>query len=98
MSDSEGSPQRDDRHHRRSCYRSPVSPGYAGETLAEPEERRVAEAAVSVRPLARQPRAAPTDPESPAQEPVPAREAAPAAQAAAPAAPPPEVAPGCTGS
>ena len=46
MSDSDGSPQRDDRHHRRSRSRSPVSPGCAEETLAEREERRLAEAVV----------------------------------------------------
>ena len=49
MSDSDGSPQRDDRHHRQSCSRSPVSPKGAGQTPAEREERRLAEAAVPVR-------------------------------------------------
>ena len=43
MSDSDGSPQRDDRHHRRSRSRSPVSPAGAGETPAEREERWLAE-------------------------------------------------------
>ena len=37
MSDSEGSPQRDDRHHRQSRSRSPVSPELARETHAERE-------------------------------------------------------------
>ena len=41
MSDSDGSPQRDDRHHRQSSSRSPVSPGCAGETPAEREERHL---------------------------------------------------------
>ena len=77
MSDSDGSPQRDNGHHRRSRSRSPVSPGYAGETLAEREEPRLVEAAVLVRQPAGHPRAAPADPEPPAQEPVPAEEAAP---------------------
>ena len=98
MSDSDGSPQRDDSHHCRSRSRSPVSAGYVGETVAEREERRLAGAAVPVRPPVQQPRAAPADPEPPAQEPVPAEEAAPAAQAAAPAAPPPEEAPGAQGA
>ena len=93
MSDSDGSLQQDDLHYLGSCSRSPVPPGCAGETLAEREERRLAEAAVPVRPPADQPQAAPNDPGPPAQEPVPAREAAPAAQAAATAAPPPEEAP-----
>ena len=56
MSDSYGSTQRDDRHHSRSRSRSPVSPGRAGETLAECEERRLAEAAVPVGPPAGRPR------------------------------------------
>ena len=38
MSDSDGSPQQDDRHHRRSRSCSPVSPEGAGETPAEREE------------------------------------------------------------
>ena len=88
MSDSDGSPQRDDRHHRRSRSRSPVSPGCVGVTLAEREERPLAKAAVPVERQAGQPQAAPADPKPPAQDPVPAGEAAPAAQAAAPANPP----------
>ena len=48
MADSDGSPRRDDRHHRRSCSRSPASPEWTGETLAEREEWRLAEAAVLV--------------------------------------------------
>ena len=76
MADSDGSLGRDDRHHRRSRSRSPVSsPEWTGETLAEREERRLAEAAVVGPPL-------------PAREPGPAETAAPAAQAASPAAPP----------
>ena len=58
MSDSDGSPQRDDHHHCSSPSRSPVSPRCAGETLAEWVERRLTEAAVPVGPLAGQPRAA----------------------------------------
>ena len=81
MADSDGSPQRDDRHHRRSCSRSPASPEWTGETLAEREERRLAEAAVLV------------GPPPPAREPEPAEMTAPAAQAASPAAPPREGAP-----
>ena len=50
MADSDGSPQRDNRHHRRSRSRSPVSPECTGETPAEREERRLAEAAVLVGP------------------------------------------------
>ena len=76
MADSDGSLGRDDRHHRRSRSRSPVSsPEWTAETLAEREERRLAEAAVVGPPL-------------PAREPGPAETAAPAAQAASPAAPP----------
>ena len=45
MLDSDGSPQQDDRLHRRSRSRSPVSPGCEGETPAEREERRLADAA-----------------------------------------------------
>ena len=60
MADSDGFPQRDDRHHRRSRYRSPVSPEWTGETPPEREERRLAEAAVRV------------GPPPPAQEPEPA--------------------------
>ena len=76
MADSDGSPQRDDRHRRRSRSRSPASPEWTGETLAEREERRLAEAAVLVGPPA------------PARDPDPAEVTAPAAQAASPAAPP----------
>ena len=50
MADSDGSPQRDDRHHRRSRSRSRVSPEWTGEVPAEREERRLAEAAVLVEP------------------------------------------------
>ena len=50
MADSDGSPQQDDRHHRRSRSRSPASPEWTGETLAEREERRLVEAAVQVSP------------------------------------------------
>ena len=98
MSDSEGPPQLDDRHHQRSGSRSPVSPGCAGETLAEREERRLAEAAVLVGPPAGQPRAAPADTEPSTRGPAPAEETAFAAQAAGPAAPPPEGAPGSQGA
>ena len=41
MADSDGSPQRDDRHHRRSRSRSPVSLEWTGETPVEREERRL---------------------------------------------------------
>ena len=75
MADSDGSPQRDDRHHRRSHSCSPVSPEWTGETPAERKERRLAEAAVLVGPPPL------------AQEPEPAEVTAPAAQAARPAAP-----------
>ena len=98
MLDSDGSPKRDDRHHRRSRFRSPVSPGCAGETLAEREERRLAEAAVSVGPPAGQPRAARADPGLSAQGPAPTEETAPPAQAGNPVAPPPEGAPGAQGA
>ena len=90
MSDSDGSPQRDARHHRRSRSRSPVSPGCAGETLEEREERGLAEAAVPVGPPAGQPRAASDDTGPLTQGPKRAEETAPAAQAASPAAPPRE--------
>ena len=50
MADSDGSPQWDDRHHRRSRSRSPASTEWTGQTLAEREERRLAEAAVLVGP------------------------------------------------
>ena len=88
MSDSDGSPQRDDRHHRRSRSRSPVSPEWAGETPAEREERRLAEAAVPVGPPAGQPWAASANTGLSTKVPGPAEEAAPAAEAASPAAPP----------
>ena len=45
MADSDGSPNQDHRHHRRSRSCSPVSPEWTGETPAEREERRLAEAA-----------------------------------------------------
>ena len=96
-SDSNGSPQREDRHRRRSRSRSPVSPGCAGETLAEREGQRLVEAAVPVGPPARQPRAALANPELSTQGPALAEETAPAAQAANPAAPPPEGATGAQG-
>ena len=93
MSDSDGSPQRDNRHHRRSCSRSPVSPEWAGETPAEREEQRLEEAAVPVGPPPGQPRAASADTGPSTQEPEPAEVTAPAAQTASPAAPPREGAP-----
>ena len=83
MSESDGSSQQEDGHHRRSRSRSPVSPGSAGDTHAEQEERRLAEAAVPLGLLAGQPQAAPGDPKQPAPGPVLAGEAAPAAQAVA---------------
>ena len=46
MSNSDGSPQRDDGLQRRTRSRSPISPGCKGETPTEQEERRPAEAAV----------------------------------------------------
>ena len=98
MLDSDGSSQRDDRHHHRSRSRSPVSPGYAEETFAEREEQRLAEAAVPVGPPARQPRAASADTGPWTQGPAPAEETAPAVQAASPAAPPREGAPGARGA
>ena len=88
MADSDGSPKRDDRHHRRSRSRSPISPEWAGEAPAEREERRLAEAAVLVAPPAGQPRAASADTGPSTQEPEPAEVTAPAAEAASPAAPP----------
>ena len=94
MSDSDCSPQRDDRHHCRSRSRSPVSPGCAGETLAEREERRLAEAAVPVEPPAGQPQTASADTGPSTRGPAPAEETAPAAQAAIPTAPPPHGASG----
>ena len=98
MSDSNGSPLRDDRHHRQSRSRSPVSPGCAGETLEEREERRLAEAAVPVGPPAGQPRAASADTGPSTQGPEQAEETPPAAQAASPAAPPRQGAPGARGA
>ena len=93
LADSDGSPQRDDRHHRRSRSRSPVSPEWTGETPAERKERRLAEAALLVGPPAGQPRVASADTGPSTQEPEPAEVTAPAAQAASPAAPPREGAP-----
>ena len=61
MSDSDGSPQRDDGHQRRSRFRSPVSPDWAGETPAEREERMLAKVAVLAGPPTGQPRAASAD-------------------------------------
>ena len=98
MSDSDGSPQRDDRHHRRSRSRSPVSPGCVGKILEDGEEQRLAEAAVPFGPPAGQPRAASADTGPLTQVPEPAKETAPAAQAASPAAPPREGAPGARGA
>ena len=74
MSDSDGSLQRDNRHHRWSRSRFPVSPGCAGDSLAAREERRLAEAVVPVRPRTGQPWAAPANPKLPAEEPRPAEE------------------------
>ena len=93
MADSDGSPQQDDRHHRRSRSRFPNSPEWAGETPAEREE-----AAVLVRPPAGQPRAASTDSGPSTQGPEPAEVTSPAAQAASPAAPPREGAPDARGA
>ena len=98
MSDSDGSPQRDDRHHRRSRSRSPVSPEWAGETPAEREERRLAEAAMPVGPPTGQPRAASADTGPSTQEPEPAKVTAPATQAASPAGPPREATPDARGA
>ena len=98
MSDTDGSPQRDDRHYRWSRSRSPVSPGCTGETLAECEERRLAEAAVPVGQPAGPPWAASTDSGLSTRGPAPAEETAPAVQAASPAAPPREGAPGAQGA
>ena len=94
MSDSDSSPQRDDRHHRRSRSRSPVAPGCAGETPADREGRRLAEAVVPVRLPAGQPWAAFADTGLSTRGPALAEETAPAAQVASPAALPPEEAPG----
>ena len=98
MSDSDGSPVRDDRQNRQSRSRSPVSPEWAGETPAKRKERRLAEAAVPVRPPGGQPQAASADTGLSTQGPGPAEETAPAAQAASPAAPPREGAPGARGA
>ena len=98
MSDSDGSPQGDDRHHRRSRSRSPVSLEWAGETAAEREERRLAEAAVPVRPPAGEPPAASADTGPSTQEPELAEVTAPVAQAASPAAPPQEGTPDARGA
>ena len=89
MSDSDGSPRRDDRRHRQSRSLFPVSSGCFGEAPAEREERRLAEAAVLVGPPAGQPGAAASDVGLPAPEPVPAEEAPPASEVAARAALPP---------
>ena len=98
MSDSDGSPERDNRHHRRSRSRSPVSPDWAGETPAEREERRLAEAAVLVGLPAGQPGAAFADTGPSTQEPEPGEVTAPAAQTASPAAPPRKGAPDARGA
>ena len=98
MSDSDGSPLQDAQHHRGSRSRFSVSPGYAVETVAEREERRLAEAGVPVRPPAWQPRAASADARLSTRGPAPVKETAPAAQAAGPAAPLPEGAPGAQGA
>ena len=98
MADYDGSPQRDDRHHRRSRSCSPVSPDWTGETPAEREERRLAEAAVLVGPPAGQPGAASANTGPSTQEPEPAQVTAPATQAASPAAPPWEGAPDARGA
>ena len=98
MADSDGSPVQEDRHHRRSRSRSPVSPEWGGETPAEREERMLAEAVVLVRPPAGQPRAASADTGPSTQEPEPAEVTAPAAQAASPATPPQQGAPEARGA
>ena len=98
MSHSAGSPQQDHRHHRRSCSRSPVSPGCARETPDKREERRLAEAAVLVGPPAGQPRAASAYTRVSTGGPARAVETASAAQAASPAAPPREGAPNARGA
>ena len=98
MLDSDGSPQRDDRERRRSCSRSPVSPGCAGETPAEREERRLAEAVVPIGPPAGQPQAASGDTRPSTRGPAAAEETTLAVQAASPAAPPPEGATGAQGA
>ena len=89
MSDSDGSPGRDDCHHRQPRSAPPSPQDLWGKLHAEREERQLAEAAVPVGPPALQPRAAPSNPEPPAPDPAPAGEDAPAAQTAAPTMPPP---------
>ena len=84
MADSDCSPQRDDRHHRRSRSRSPASLKWTGETLAEREERRLAEAAVLVRPP---PPAREPEPDEVTAPAAPPRGRAPDAQEAETAAP-----------
>ena len=98
MSDSDGFPQRDDRNHRRSRSRFPVSPEWAGETPTERKERRPAEAAVPVGPPAGQPRAASADTGPSTQGPEPGEVTFPAAQTASPTAPPREGAPDARGA
>ena len=96
-SDSKGSPQWDNPHHRRSRPRSPVSPEWAGETPKEREEQRLEEAAVPVGPPAGQPRAASANTRPSTQGPEPAEDTALAAQTGGPAAPPRERAPSAGG-
>ena len=86
MADSDGSPQQDDRHHRRSRSRSPASPEWKGETPAEREERRLAEAAVLV------------GPPPPAQEPELAEVTAPPRPSSKPCRPAPGGGPRRAGS
>ena len=95
MADSDGSPQRDDRHHHRPRSRSPASPERTGETLAEREERRLGEAAVLVGPPLPAPEPEPAEMTAPAAPPrkgapdaQQAKTAAPASHAAAPTAAP----------
>ena len=90
MADSDGSPQRDDCHHRRSRSRSPVYLEWVGETPAEREERRLAEAVVLVGPPAEHPRATTADTGPSTQEPEPAEVTALAVEAPSSAAPPQE--------
>ena len=75
IAESDGSPQRDDRHHCRSRSRSPASPDWEGETLAECEERRLAEAAqlVGPQPPAREPEPAEVTAPPPKQQALPPR-------------------------
>ena len=98
MADSDSSLQRDDRHHRRSRSRSPVSPDWAGETPAEREERRLAEVAVLVGPSAGRPRAGSAHTGLLTQEPELAEVTAPTTPTASPAAPPREGAPDARGA